>query len=1170
MKILVYITSFVLFFVPFFWFQPGEMDLGGDNSRLYFYDAAEYIKNHTFYGISPSNLGYENISYFGLSFIALLALLQKFITSPTLLISTFHGLSLSLGFLGCYISLKEILSNYKGVKGSACDIAAIAAGLFYTLSQVNIQGWDKIILTHDQFFLNPICFYLLLKYVITKKIAYLLAVLLLTFIFSHNFGYASAPPFFAFYPLSVLYILIYAKYIKRTQIPVKGLLMGLCLFLLLQAFHIAPQLYNLLSADSGTYNALFSSEAKFDRGLGYFSGIAESVRVSKSIFALPQLMETQPLQLGFLILPFIVIAGFYYNKKNKLYLLTGVFFLMLLFFVSANITALGLSLYKSLFSIPGFAMFRNFYGQWAYAFQFFYALMLGQALVILLASHKQNKGIMLLPIFFILYLIIVAMPFIDGSLVNKVLWQSRNVKLAMTMDSQLQEAISFTRKLPEGKVLTLPISDVGYQMVAGQNGGVYQGPSLVAYLAGKKDFSGLNEFGPFSGLIQKYIAEKNYNGLRNILVLLDIKYIFYNSDVRIYDEQFPDFPYSDVRRKLGFPYTQNDYKAFLSLFGAKEIFHIGPYYVYKISDADYSVYSPTRVIPTSSAIQTWDFYLNNNSVRDNKLAIVPEDVVASTKSALFLKVESITTQDMMYADFPIPVLYPFVRWEPNSPIYFALAMREKRNIDKLKSDPKLYVAAQMSQGAKRISELQKWGNTMDTNIRLNNSSELFSYWKDPDVAQILSYGKYNSWEVSLSRYFQSMHAAAVALKAIDDNSLDAERLRRSYVYQLENNRKRLNVIISSLYRSDDDKSKLYTLVDKSFNKLQKTNLIKDHSIGFWYYILGDNAKGNAYNFYIHKSHNFDPKNSMIAISSTALLPDNNEDASEILYLPEVAISQNLFAHLRTEKSPTSLQMNWQPAKDIFPIKKGVVQKGEMLQIDNKLHNALINKIYDLEDGKHVVTFEYNSNGKPFEANIFLKARHKATDRTEPAYLGIFRESISARDWQKFTAVIDSFQTQTLLLGIKSLNENSNAIKIRNFTIYKLDDAPVLSVKAVDGKIPELAAPKLSVEKINPTKYEVQVTKAPASYMLVLSDAYSKNWKIIEESSGKKIAENAHFVANGYANGWMIDNVSTNKSSYKLIIKLQSQNIFYISLLISGITAFSVFIAFIYTLTYGKK
>src|SRR5258708_1010223 len=75
------IISLILFVVPFFWFKPGEMDLGGDSSRLYFYDPISYLFKSALYVISPSSFGFENRNYVNLPFITLLIILKSIISS---------------------------------------------------------------------------------------------------------------------------------------------------------------------------------------------------------------------------------------------------------------------------------------------------------------------------------------------------------------------------------------------------------------------------------------------------------------------------------------------------------------------------------------------------------------------------------------------------------------------------------------------------------------------------------------------------------------------------------------------------------------------------------------------------------------------------------------------------------------------------------------------------------------------------------------------------------------------------------------------------------------------------------------------------------------------------------------------------------------------------------
>ena len=139
---------------------------------------------------------------------------------------------------------------------------------------------------------------------------------------------------------------------------------------------------SLFVGGSEISTAVFSAEAKFSRGLSYFVAVAQSVKVSMSLMNLAQMTPLSFISFGFILFPAIIICAFILNH-SKLFLLTAIFFLITLFFVSANITQIGFDFYKNLFNLPGFSMFRNFFGQWIFVFTFFYVLLLAQALVII-------------------------------------------------------------------------------------------------------------------------------------------------------------------------------------------------------------------------------------------------------------------------------------------------------------------------------------------------------------------------------------------------------------------------------------------------------------------------------------------------------------------------------------------------------------------------------------------------------------------------------------------------------------------------------------------------------------------------------------------------------------------------------------------------------------------
>src|SRR5258708_4912055 len=333
------IISLVLFIIPFFWFKPGEMDLGGDSSRLYFYDPMSYLVKSALYVISPSSFGFENRNYISLPFVTLLILLKSIISSPTILISAFYGFSLSM-----------------------------------------------------------------------------------------------------------LFLILYTKFILKKKIVVKHIILGFFLFIGVQVFHIVPQIITIFSKGSDINSTIFSDKGKFDRGLSYFSAIAPNIKASINLFVLPQMKILSSFSNAFFIFPFVIVTAFFFNRKKTI-LLTAFFFLIVLFFVTANITNVGLSFYKSLFSIPGFSMFRNFGGQWQYTYIFFYSILFGQALYVLL-NKARNIYIYLFASSLILILVINAIPLIKGDFAREILWQSNNIEAIIQMDPDYEKVLSFVRSLP--------------------------------------------------------------------------------------------------------------------------------------------------------------------------------------------------------------------------------------------------------------------------------------------------------------------------------------------------------------------------------------------------------------------------------------------------------------------------------------------------------------------------------------------------------------------------------------------------------------------------------------------------------------------------------------------------------------------------------------------------
>lgn len=631
----LFIISFLLFIVPFFWIKPGEMDLGGDSSRLYFYDPINYLKNYSLYNILPFGTGLVEPNFYNLPILTFFIIMQSVLKSPYLLISIFSSIKLVVAFLAVYGIAKELIDKKSNNKYFSMlrEISSMLAGLFYIFSPRMIGNWDKALLNHNQVFLNPLMFYLILKYLLTQNIRYLLLALVTSFVFAANFAWVSAPLFFAFYPLSLLFLLFYTTLIRRKKLPWKAIFAGLLIFIGLHSFHLAPAIISLFDPGSNTNTRVFNRE-DISRQLGYFFGVLPLAKVSLNILSLSPIKE-----LGFasIMVPLVVILGFLLNRgRNKTILLTGIFFLIILFLLSAKITDLGIELYKRLFYIPGFTMFRNFIGQWLFVFSFFYALLFGLAIFNIFEKLKSRSSIIAMTFLIGITITISAWPFINGELVNKTHFQSNNVKIAIVMDPKYEETLAFIRSLPDdGKILTLPFTDYNYQVIHGTNNGAYVGVSTIGYLTGKKDFAGYADIAPFSEVFLKLALEKDYESIKAMLGFLNIRYIFYNADPKIYDATFPGYPYQHVRQYL--PGDQKTYGEFVKNLKGEKVYERGSYRLFSVDKLNYlpHFYIAKDLVPYDNTVNDWygktmSFFINEKDFdvrtvyieRDNSVKIL--------------------------------------------------------------------------------------------------------------------------------------------------------------------------------------------------------------------------------------------------------------------------------------------------------------------------------------------------------------------------------------------------------------------------------------------------------------------------------------------------------------------------------------------------------------------
>lgn len=1211
------LIGIILFFVPFFWLKPGEMNLGGDAGRLYFYDPYSFLKNYTLYNFIQSGIGVEAIGYVFFPYAFVLFLLKVIFQSSTILIAISNGIILSSAFLSVYFIVRELIEIREfSFKEKIINYSSILAGFFYIFSQELIYaGWEAPLITHNQLFLNPFIFLLLLRYLLTKNFLYIVSALLVSVIFTTNFAYVGAPTFFAFYPLAILFLFSYIKLIRKLPIPYKGLTFGIVLFLLIHAFHLLPELSAVFSFSSKISKTVFSTEGESSRGgLDYFIAIASSTKVSLIWMSAAQ-FQKDIFSSIFIVFPLTLIAGLFYNR-GKTILLTAIFFLIAMFFTSANITDTGFFIYKQLFRIPGFSMFRNFHGQFAYIFIFFYALFFGQAVALI--SHRLSKNIA--PFFigiFVIFILIMGSPFLNGS-IPIPRHTDTGLRFAIRMDPMYENVLNYFRTAQtDSKVLTLPLTGPGYQVLQGKDGGLYQGLPTIPYLTGRGDFSGFESFGPFRTLLLNAMKNKNYDLFNRILAIMNIHYIYYNSDPYIYSGVLKDYLYYYVSQFN--PQTQSEYKSFIEKLPIVARTDFGDkYHVYTLDPAIYFPHIFTakeREFTNNSDIFTLDLAFQ----RDLRDVVLPLSAVEGNKDEIFIyslpKIYSTEIEDNSH----FHKHFPFLRRKPSAISYPLTISREKLSLILVKSDPIQYLNISLLLLSKRKSEMVDFGKNMEI---------LRKPWKEPQLWEVKKWRSYNSWDASISRYENDVDAITdwINKSAVSDEQKIVNKIKVSeQLYQHE-----IDLIraLRQLDRTNDEKKYLYSVINSMFKKLHhKVNIpIFDPSL-YTYSLPAYTHQEGAYEVYLDKRNNSiqDLNRITISIGDKTIRPIVTSKDSNLLRFSDIAINSQKDLKVKLTLPADDLIKNKAWDNSGFSVEGG----------DEVISMVINNNIGEFTGGfttivqdwtvnsRYLISFDYDTNGKDFTFSFFDK-RSIADQSEQASYRQLFEKKLNSNGFKTHQSVV--FAERDTVGGILKIvpffSEGLATIKLKNVVVRRVD-YPQLIFKKIVPTDSQRRRPHIVFTKINPTKYLIDIKKATDPYTLIFLESLNDNWKLVDITSDSKtisatisrtfgkigsfltgifiknrgradtisasyfsgevkegehnniflepntfetwgknfVAEERHFLANSYANAWYIKPADMNKKSeYTLVLELKSQQEFYPAFFVS-ITTLVLLIAY---------
>lgn len=204
---------------------------------------------------------------------------------------------------------------------------------------------------------------------------------------------------------------------------------------------------------------------------------------------------------------------------------------------------------------------------------------------------------------------------------------------------------------------------------------------------------------------------------------------------------------------------------------------------------------------------------------------------------------------------------------------------------------------------------------------------------------------------------------------------------------------------------------------------------------------------------------------------------------------------------------------------------------------------------DLEgDNLYLISLQYYSEG-PSNLLFTLEERDRHFAGRLPSYdlNAVINSQEMIRSRQGVYQYQAIFKTDiNVLEATVTLKKLFGDIIVESFRIEKVTPPKIFFIILKDEK---KTIPEISFQKINPTKYLIEVKNATESYNLVFSESFSPDWKAYLQL--EPIAEGQHSAVNGFANGWKITpKDSKGETNYTVVIEYWPQRLFYIGAIIS--------------------
>ncbi|MBI3277334.1 MAG: hypothetical protein HYZ66_06205 [Chlamydiae bacterium] len=532
----------ILFVIPFFWFHDPFLFLWGDEGALYFLSPQRYIEK-AFYCWSHYIAGVGAPDPFmpsALPFASIIWLLQKIGLTPSLCERAFWGGTLAGAFVFTSLFLRDIFGRLNRFTVFLCFFSGI---VFLLSGTVILTDWTQLSLEIYLLVAFPALIFFYYRYLKWGKMLWLFLGSGIAFFFSVSLQQV---PWVGGYIIGCfIFILTYWFLVLKSEVSLvlfvrRTSVYGLSV-LWVNGFWIFPAcvswFFQPLMGETGEHVVQASHNVLF---------LAESLNVGDYLLGLfPQrfLMQFSQMQnfhfwiyrckYLFTIIPLLIGIAHWVarGQQRKILISLSLPCLCLLYFSTVNVGPGGVKIFVWLVDhIPGWFMYRNFYNKFPSSLAFFYALLLGYSLFVLVSRFGSWARVIQVGAFCLWGAFLIrSLPFIKGEVVERRIHANRNERTVTLFPHYFKEACQDLNGFSQGGILSLPpLLQTGWGLYRWGQG--FQGHHPAFLFLDKPFFDDGWSFGPLELFFREVLKKGRLDTFKDLLRWLDITCVWYPKD----------------------------------------------------------------------------------------------------------------------------------------------------------------------------------------------------------------------------------------------------------------------------------------------------------------------------------------------------------------------------------------------------------------------------------------------------------------------------------------------------------------------------------------------------------------------------------------------------------------------------------------------------------------